>query len=102
MPGYSQWHLIAGVARRQDEQTPDSAFAPRGAGMTPTVTLPASCCFVCHRPVSAPRTQTCDADCAQAWRVLEYFRAQETAHPIPTPISLALVRLARGEPALVR
>jgi len=58
-------------------------------------------CLVCRRTVPSG-TLTCDANCSEAWRVLETLRAQETPQPLPVPLSLALLRLARGEAVLVR
>jgi hypothetical protein len=69
--------------------------------MVQNLTTTATRCLICHRPV-VPHTLTCDPDCAQAWRIFAHFRAHEGAQPPPGPISLALARLARGEPALVR
>ncbi len=58
-------------------------------------------CLVCRRSVP-PGTLACGSNCAAAWRVLEALRSQETPHPLPVPLSLALLRLARGEAVLVR
>ncbi len=58
-------------------------------------------CVVCHRPV-ARRALVCDGECVRTWRILEQFRANESARPWPDPLGFALHRLARGDRALVR
>jgi hypothetical protein len=70
--------------------------------MPASVRLPAPRCLICCQPLPPGRTLLCSPNCAQAWRIFEHFRAHEPAAPPPESISLALARLARGEPAIVR
>jgi hypothetical protein len=70
--------------------------------MPNAVSLPVAACLICCQPLPRDRTLLCSPDCAQAWRIFAHFRAHESAAAPLGPISLALARLARGEPAIMR